>query len=1248
MEAGEQQRLKQQQVVHKCASLQRIERAQTVVSLAEGLVRGAQRMHDIQLVSVTVGVLSPEGRITVALTPAGSDAEAACAEAVVLLARDMRAALPQLYDVLRHAATSMVVAFLTSPDSSVSELVARMYVGGKAGEQTMRRLIADVAVALATEAKAQQQERRLAEKEQRRQEEERLQQLLAKAAPQPAVLPAAQQAAALPVAAAAAEEEPPLPPAGSLLMVVTDGEHFSLTNAAGGGAHSSNLAQLNRECQKQCAAAALVRKRTARGQEEVQLALWRDFVQHVPLNPPRQVLPRGAATSAAPAGSIAKMPHADALLGVVAAHNKHQAAVKAAVAAAAAAAAAAAKAPAVSAAATATEVPPPVQQVPPPAPTQAAHPAAPARPKRTAVAPARYNSGETAVPAKQAKTSTTAVAPLALPAAAPATAADPLYQQLGAFCMVCGSKHSSDSNDMLFCDGPRCSNESRYAGWHQKCLTPAVTMVPQGDWFCPRCVTAESRCKEQGHRSGAQAPTPRQQQAGARLLPAALPASRLTPGLQPLVSDLYSSAGRLAGSIERRADIYAISPQQVQEHGEKVKDIEAHVPWRQVERPVQQLARELEAHSQAAQQPGSMDGVSPQVAAGYHAYMAAALRPQLPWGADGGAGVAEPPPAAGAAVAVRGGGGTAAATATGAATSTAFRAPGLANGCSGCVDAAADRKDTHASRAASRAAAAAASDSVLDAEAAGVLQLVRQLPVREGTAVVSRLVWRSQYLARHALLLGDRVSTGADGPSFPFASGMAEAEAYWVYRLTHGMMPAGLAPATAEQIVQQAVDQARLDSAVLVCKEAGRDFTRQFHYTAEGIACMVVDEPHKLKTAKPQDNPCCFLAKLDNLASMQRVATHGRLQPGTAAASTALATATPLSSAAALAAAAARVAAPCSPQLSPSEAEVAAAAAACKYGESCLDKGVLLEVAAELQREYQTATLVTRAAKYPGLNPSHLIAILRGETDAQSVNCAQYWIGCAPLQEALRERGFVREAVVMRTLMEAFEAFDECGLEPVERALRITRRTIMLQRMLGNTLFTARVCRGGAQPTLPQYVDGFTLQNVCSWLINGDSRLEVVERLPAERRSELCERALSSDCCELFFSLLTTLCGGRPALRVIQGAMTRITFLLGLRQQTRTARGFSMRRRRTRGAYKEHELMVAAALLDPETVSAGRVGISKWNSALKIKNRCLKIKRQKSICKTAGARANGKMGHTRQVMFNKPKLATGVHGAARK
>ena len=48
-------------------------------------------------------------------------------------------------------------------------------------------------------------------------------------------------------------------------------------------------------------------------------------------------------------------------------------------------------------------------------------------------------------------------------------------------CEVCKDANEDDSNVLLLCDN--CNN-----AYHMKCLNPPLEEVPEGDWFCPKCI----------------------------------------------------------------------------------------------------------------------------------------------------------------------------------------------------------------------------------------------------------------------------------------------------------------------------------------------------------------------------------------------------------------------------------------------------------------------------------------------------------------------------------------------------------------------------------------------------------------------------------------------------------------------------------------------------------------------------------------------------------------------------------------
>jgi ATP-dependent DNA helicase RecQ len=55
----------------------------------------------------------------------------------------------------------------------------------------------------------------------------------------------------------------------------------------------------------------------------------------------------------------------------------------------------------------------------------------------------------------------------------------------GVACSVCGEQEDEEGNDILLCDGHGCS-----AGYHLRCLEPALDAVPEHEWLCPTCAAS--------------------------------------------------------------------------------------------------------------------------------------------------------------------------------------------------------------------------------------------------------------------------------------------------------------------------------------------------------------------------------------------------------------------------------------------------------------------------------------------------------------------------------------------------------------------------------------------------------------------------------------------------------------------------------------------------------------------------------------------------------------------------------------
>lgn len=60
-------------------------------------------------------------------------------------------------------------------------------------------------------------------------------------------------------------------------------------------------------------------------------------------------------------------------------------------------------------------------------------------------------------------------------------------------CKVCGM--DKDDDNVLLCD--KCDSE-----YHRYCLDPPLLRIPEGNWYCPSCVTGQSLPSGTGYASG--------------------------------------------------------------------------------------------------------------------------------------------------------------------------------------------------------------------------------------------------------------------------------------------------------------------------------------------------------------------------------------------------------------------------------------------------------------------------------------------------------------------------------------------------------------------------------------------------------------------------------------------------------------------------------------------------------------------------------------------------------------------------
>ena len=61
-----------------------------------------------------------------------------------------------------------------------------------------------------------------------------------------------------------------------------------------------------------------------------------------------------------------------------------------------------------------------------------------------------------------------------------------LNSWLGECCTVC--KSPTDDSRMLLCENEDCNKM-----YHIYCLVPPLSVIPDGDWYCPSCVIDQER-----------------------------------------------------------------------------------------------------------------------------------------------------------------------------------------------------------------------------------------------------------------------------------------------------------------------------------------------------------------------------------------------------------------------------------------------------------------------------------------------------------------------------------------------------------------------------------------------------------------------------------------------------------------------------------------------------------------------------------------------------------------------------------
>ena len=214
-----------------------------------------------------------------------------------------------------------------------------------------------------------------------------------------------------------------------------------------------------------------------------------------------------------------------------------------------------------------------------------------------------------------------------------------------------------------------------------------------------------------------------------------------------------------------------------------------------------------------------------------------------------------------------------------------------------------------------------------------------------------------------------------------------------------------------------------------------------------------------------------------------------------------------------------------------------------------LNKELLTAVIEQLALDFDSLTAGQQRGFLP--HPRVLLAGLKGKVDPQHVRSAVAFFQSAELRSALIKHGCLKEAVVMRTIYEGFEALTARNLPLPEREERLWLRSLLLLRILGNRLFLPR--------RIGRSICGLSTKLMVSWIGNADSFNLLLQRLPVEVKLVLDVQRLDEYGCETYFSLLSNICGERkPNKRVLLGVGRKINYAALMQRLLPSKRMFSL------------------------------------------------------------------------------------------
>ncbi|KAG2500184.1 hypothetical protein HYH03_001765 [Edaphochlamys debaryana] len=222
--------------------------------------------------------------------------------------------------------------------------------------------------------------------------------------------------------------------------------------------------------------------------------------------------------------------------------------------------------------------------------------------------------------------------------------------------------------------------------------------------------------------------------------------------------------------------------------------------------------------------------------------------------------------------------------------------------------------------------------------------------------------------------------------------------------------------------------------------------------------------------------------------------------------------------------------------------------------------------------------LSSTAAKHHTLG--HVGGTLAKNTDAQNVPVCEALLYDEELQARLLMEGHAAEALMLRVLGHAHQAWDFPHLTSEVRTRRLENLRFVLWALVGPQL--ARVDTAAKAASRSHKVLGLTTELCTVMLANIESRSQLLRLLPEAQRALLAERGLSTDDLEGEFALLVNGCGYKPTVEMAMGFLAGCDFLHYVRR-CQSELGITLAKS-SKAHYSYHE--------------AARRGDASWNDGL--------------------------------------------------